>query len=125
VRTPDTSSLTLQNTLRRILEHYFKILGGVDFNDICEQFEGNDKLVCNALFSWVHGGSHGFLDDVHISSDSITIEAYLKVFEDIFRKLKHGAHYNMMMKKECIVLNILPLEEKIKASESNQQSAAA
>ncbi|MEL0587517.1 MAG: AAA family ATPase [Candidatus Thiodiazotropha sp. (ex. Lucinoma kazani)] len=30
VRNPDRSNLTIQNTLRRILENYFKILGGVE-----------------------------------------------------------------------------------------------
>jgi hypothetical protein len=31
-----------KNTLRRIFENYFKILGGVDLDTICAMFKGND-----------------------------------------------------------------------------------
>jgi wobble nucleotide-excising tRNase len=35
VRKPVRSNLAIQNTLRRILENYFKILGGIEFDDLC------------------------------------------------------------------------------------------
>lgn len=96
VRSQDHSNLTIQNTLRRILESYFKILGGVDPESICGMFEGKDKLICKSLFSWVNAGSHHALDDLYVSSDNST-EAYLRVFREIFEKSKHIAHYKMMM----------------------------
>lgn len=97
VRSPHHSNLTIQNTLRRILESYFKILGGVDPDSICGMFEGKDKLLCKSLFSWVNAGSHHALDDLYVSSDDSAAEAYLRVFREIFEKSKHIAHYKMMM----------------------------
>lgn len=97
VRKPDRSNLTIQNTLRRIIENYFKILGGVDLDDICDKFEGQDKLICRSLFSWVNAGSHFAYDDLYVSTDGTSIDTYLKVFRAIFDKTDHLAHYRMMM----------------------------
>ncbi len=97
VRRADRSKLTIQNTLRRILENYFKILGGVDFDKICVLFEGKEKLICKSLFSWVHDGSHYTHDDLYMSIDDSTVETYLQVFRAIFEKSGHTAHYKMMM----------------------------
>jgi wobble nucleotide-excising tRNase len=97
VRRPDKSVLTIQNTLRRIVENYFKILGGVDPDKLCAMFEGKNKLICKSLFSWVNDGSHFAHDDLYIAIDDSTIENYLKVFREIFNKAGHLAHYKMMM----------------------------
>ena len=97
VRRADRSKLTIQNTLRRILENYFKILGDVDPDNICAMFDGKDKLICRSLFSWVNDGSHFAHDDLYVSIDDSTIDAYLNVFKTIFDKSGHPAHYSMMM----------------------------
>jgi len=97
VRRTDRSNLTIQNTLRRILENYFKILGGVDPDKICGMFEGKEKLICKSLFSWVNDGSHFAHDDLYVSIDSSMVETYLNVFREIFKKSDHLAHYKMMM----------------------------
>ena len=97
VRKPDPTSHTIQNTLRRILESYFKVFGGVDPKQICDKFEGKDKLICNSLFSWVNCGSHGVDDDLFVSTDGVAVEAYLAVFRGIFKRTGHLAHYQMMM----------------------------
>jgi len=97
VRKSDRTNLTIQNTLRRILENYFKILGRIDLDKICEMFEGKEKLLCRSLVSWVHDGSHYAHDDLYVSIDEAMVEAYLKVFEAIFYKMKHEGHYQMMM----------------------------
>lgn len=97
VRRPDRSNLTIQNTLRRILENYFKILGGVDPDKICALFEGREKLIGKSLFSWVNDGSHFAHDDLYVSIDDSVVETYLKVFRAIFEKSDHLAHYKMMM----------------------------
>jgi len=98
VRKPDRSTMTIQNTLRRILESYFRILGGVDPDKICARFEGKEKLICKSLFSWVNAGSHQALEDVYTSIDDTTVDVYLQVFKEIFRKSDHFAHYQMMMR---------------------------
>jgi len=97
VKDPNRSSLTIQNTMRRILENYFKILGNLDNDEIIKQFEGKEKQVCQSLFSWVNDGSHFANDDLYVACDGGTVDFYLEVFKKIFDKSKHVAHYNMMM----------------------------
>jgi wobble nucleotide-excising tRNase len=97
VRNPDSSSLTIQNTLRRILENYFKFYGGIDPKEIVSKFSGKDQIICNTLLSWINDGSHYAHDDLFISMDTGIVEIYLKVFKEIFEKSGHFAHYNMMM----------------------------
>jgi wobble nucleotide-excising tRNase len=97
VRRTDRSNLTIQNTLRRILENYFKILGGVDPDRICGMFDGKEKFICKSLFSWVNDGSHFAHDDLYVSVDDTMVDTYLKVFRAIFDKSEHSAHYRMMM----------------------------
>ena len=97
VRNPDRSSLSIQNTLRRILENYFKILGNKHFDDVCNEFAGKQKLLCKSLFSWVNDGSHNAMEDLYISSTEAQVEGYLEVFKQIFYKTDHHAHYHMMM----------------------------
>jgi len=98
VRKTERSNLTIQNTLRRILENYFKFFGGVDPKDVCSKFTGKDKIICNSLLSWVNDGSHYAHDDLYMSIDHTTVDANLNVFRAIFEKSGHGAHYKMMMR---------------------------
>lgn len=97
VRKSERSNLSIQNTLRRILENYFKILGGIDFDQLSAMFEGREKIVCKSLCSWVHDGSHYAHDDLYITVDESMVDSYLKVFKAIFVKSGHDAHYRMMM----------------------------
>lgn len=97
VRRKDISKLTIQNTLRRILENYFKILGGVDLNRLSDKFDGKEKIIYKSLVSWINDGSHFAHDDLYVSLDEGQVDVYLKVFEDVFRKSGHHAHYKMMM----------------------------
>ena len=101
VRNPDRDNLSIQNTLRRILENYFKILGNVDPDRICEKFDGKEKLICRSLFSWVNDGSHFAHDSLYVSIDNSMVENYLSVFKRIFKKTDHLAHYNMMMGEDA------------------------
>lgn len=96
VRNPNRSNLSIQNTLRRILENYFKILGGVDPDKICAMFDGKEQIICRSLFSWVNDGSHFAHDDLYVS-DGLATDVYLNVFKAIFDKSEHAAHYKMMM----------------------------
>ncbi|GAA9991851.1 AAA family ATPase [Helicobacter pylori] len=92
------SCVSLQNVMRRIIEYYFRILGGIKYNDLSECFENiEEKRVCNSFISWFNDGSHGISDDLFVQSQDTSIETYLKVFENIFKKTGHEAHYKMMM----------------------------
>ncbi len=97
VRTSNLSSLSLQNTLRRILENYFTMWGGKSKDQICDLFDGRDKLICQSLFSWVNDGSHSIHDDLYINHGEQTNESYLCVFKSIFQKADQIGHYNMMV----------------------------
>jgi wobble nucleotide-excising tRNase len=98
VRNDTRNNATIQNTLRRILENYFKFLGSIPLDDIYESFEGEDKLKCKALCSWVNDGSHSTFDeDFYTPLDAAMIRKFLEVFKQIFQETGHIAHYNMMM----------------------------
>lgn len=87
-------SVTIENSLRRIIENYFKMFGGISPDDIINKLDDEDKMTAASLLSWSNAGSHGLNDDLYIAADS---EKYLKVFKIIFQRTKHIEHYNMMM----------------------------
>ena len=97
VRERRQGNLSIQNSLRRILESYFKILGGMDLDKIHDHFQGNEKLACRALMSWVNDGSHSAHDALYVAVEDQTIDIYLEVFRKIFEGHGHIEHYNMMM----------------------------
>ncbi|WRG09383.1 AAA family ATPase [Helicobacter pylori] len=95
----NASWVSLQNVMRRIIEYYFRILGGFKHNDsLSECFKNiEEKRVCNSFISWFNDGSHGISDGLFVQSQDTSIETYLKVFEKIFEITGHEAHYKMMM----------------------------
>ncbi len=97
LRREPKSPLTVQNTMRRILENYFKILGRIDFDKICDQFDGQQKAMCRSLFAWVNDGSHFAHDDAFYTFDQASMEVYLEIFKQVFAKAGQEAHYDMMM----------------------------
>lgn len=98
VRSEQRNNATIQNTLRRILESYFKLLGGIPLDKLYTRFDGDNKIKCKALCSWVNDGSHSVFDDDHYASlDNVTVSKYIEVFKQIFENSGHIAHYNMMM----------------------------
>lgn len=97
IKRSDTDATLLCNTMRRILEHYFKIVGQKEYEKIIDEFEGQDKLICKSLLAFVNEGSHGINDDFNISVDPDMIEKYKDVFKLIFQKAGQESHYYMMM----------------------------
>lgn len=99
VRRENRNKATIQNTLRRILENYFKLLGSIPLDDLYLRFEGDDKVKCKALCSWVNDGSHNafFDEDCYTPLSDAEISRYLDVFRNIFEETNQIAHYNMMM----------------------------
>lgn len=93
------NTATIFNTLRRILEYYFNILGGIKYEECINKFEGEDKVLCKSLISWINDGSHFIGDDLEMPMDVDKIGKYLKVFKLIFCNMGHEEHYNMMMRK--------------------------
>ncbi len=85
---------TLQSVMRRIIENNFKFFGNIDVNKIINKFDGNKKLQCRSLTSWLHDGSHSIHDDLNISSGEDAVDKYFQVFKSIFDKSSHIMHYN-------------------------------
>lgn len=98
-------ALTLQNTMRRILENYFKILGGIDTNHLVGQFEGLEKVQCQSLISWVNDGSHYAPDELYVAIGDNMAASYMKIFFKIFKVTRHDAHYKMMMGDDYVDLD--------------------
>lgn len=95
--------VSLQNTMRRIIEYYFKILGGINEDDIIECFTGEDKIICRSLFAWINEGSHEVFDDINIQITDENINKYKMIFKTIFEKTEHDKHYNMMMNNQDLL----------------------
>lgn len=96
-KNPNTDSALICNTMRRILEHYFNVIGHLDYNKIIDSFTGQDKLICKSLLPFINTGSHFINDDFHISIDKDMVDKYKEIFRLIFEKTHQIAHYNMMM----------------------------
>jgi wobble nucleotide-excising tRNase len=108
---PDESSVGLQNVMRRILENYFRVLGGIDDSVIISQFEGEQQIICRSLFSWINEGSHSIIEESEFSPSGMSIDAYLEVFEQIFTRSDNRGHYTMMMGVELEVPDgAIPIE---------------
>ena len=66
------SSVTIENTMRRIIENYFKILGNYGDDDLIKKFETQEEkeicrsLICRSLICWINDGSHSISDDLFI-----------------------------------------------------------
>lgn len=94
----NTSLITTQNIMRRILENYFSMLGKTKDDAIVDSFATiEEKMICRSLLSWINDGSHSIPDDLYIDSYTDSIDRYKQIFRDIFIKMGHEAHYNMMM----------------------------
>jgi len=92
------SGITIQNTMRRILENFFSILGNKRDDFLIGKFQTQEEReICRSLLSWVNEGSHTFSDDLYIEAPDGMIVKYLKVFQDIFKHTRNIGHYNMMM----------------------------
>ena len=92
----------IENTLRRILENYFKVLGDIDLDGLHDKFAGADKLICKSLLSWVNAGSHFVDDPLFVSHGDVTHETFLRIFKEIFLKMGHQGHYDMMMRSGAV-----------------------
>ncbi len=90
-------NITIQNTMRRIIEIYFKFFGDHDDEYLIGSFKDCEKKqICSSLMDWLNDGSHVNPDGSCTDLDN-SIDIYIVVFEDIFKNTNHHAHYKMMM----------------------------
>lgn len=96
------SGITIQNTMRRIIENYFKILGRFSDEDILSKFENlQEQQVCTSLLHWINDGSHCLPDDLYVQHPDDSTELYMSVFKKVFEYADHLSHYNMMMGEQA------------------------
>ncbi len=101
IKQPEKASrANIFNSMRRILEYYFDIIGGLDYDNLIKSFDGEERLICNSLISFVNANSHSIADDFVIGFSEEDIDKYLMVFKKIFVNSNHGAHYDMMMARD-------------------------
>ena len=100
LNSPNISHTTCYNTMRRILEYYFNIIGANNYEKLINQFEGNEKYVCRTLISIINDNSHDITDDLFYDFNKDNIETHKKIFKLIFEKLGHSQHYDMMSQIE-------------------------
>jgi wobble nucleotide-excising tRNase len=94
----NNSGITIQNTMRRILEHFFSILGNKRDDFLINKFDSpEEKEICRSLLCWINEGSHTFNDDLYVEVPDNTIEKYLNVFKEIFIHTNNSGHYDLMM----------------------------
>lgn len=98
VATKESPDLAL-NAMRRILEHYFNIIGGYNYDELINKLEGTDKIVCRSLVANINDGSHSVFDCYDYSVEYENIESYCRVFKMIFEFTGQLSHFNMMMNK--------------------------
>ncbi len=92
------SGIALQNTMRRIIENYFRLLGKYRDDIILSNFSTEEeRTICRSLLAWINDGSHSIGDALFIEAQEDQLDKYFKVFEDIFKVTDHHAHYKMMM----------------------------
>jgi len=103
-------ALTIQNTMRRILENYFKILGNIDTSFIIGKFEGQEKVQCQSLISWVNDGSHYSPDELYVAISDGMAHNYMRIFFKVFKVMDHMPHYKMMMGRNFVDLD--PVENE-------------
>lgn len=92
------SGITIQNTMRRVLENFYSILGNKKDDFLINKFESKEeKDICRSLLSWTNEGSHTLPDDLYIEAPDDTIVKYIEVFKNIFYLTENKGHYLMMM----------------------------
>lgn len=70
--------ITIQNSMRRILEYYFQFLGGIDIKNLHKNIilkNKSDISIYRSLMSWVNSGSHSTFDDCfYVENDSTMLK---------------------------------------------------
>jgi wobble nucleotide-excising tRNase len=99
IKNSNSDNISIQNSMRRIIEFYFKFLANLKDDELIEKFEEKNKAICQSLIAWINIGSHEIIDDFNISIQPENIEKYKQVFKQIFEHTGHVEHYNMMMGK--------------------------
>ena len=99
----DHSIMTIQNTMRKIYETYFRFLGHYNDDEVLSGFQDiHEKEICRSLLCWVNDGSHCVQDDYFAMPEEELVDKYMDIFRRIFIVTNHEGHYKMMMGVKAI-----------------------
>lgn len=92
------SFVSIQNTMRRIIEYYFGMLGNRKYDYVIKKFDSiEEQQICKSLFYWINDGSHTIPDDLYFDGNPDSIDKYKMIFKRVFEVTGNESHYNMMM----------------------------
>lgn len=94
------SNPSLANTMRRIIEHYFRILGGKEPSCYYDGATKEEKTCILALMSWLNSNSHSSFDDYAATANMYSTENFMEAFRQIFICNNQIGHYDMMMSRD-------------------------
>ena len=101
IKKENIDCVSLQNSMRRIIEFYFNTLANLDEEELINSFEDDaDKIICRSLIAWINIGSHEVFDDINFSVQETSTEKYKAIFKKVFEITGHISHYRMMMGTE-------------------------
>ena len=103
--TDDRQSVSVRNTIRRILETYFSFVGGLNLDEALQQLDPADRSLGRSLLLWVHSGSHILSDDAECSDSGSYLNHYLRVLYRIFESNGQADHFIYMANKSEIALD--------------------
>lgn len=98
-KTDNIVSASVQNSMRRVLEVYFKLIGDVESN-VVDKLDVDFQLPAKSLLSWINDGSHQIRWDLDSAQTNLDNAVHFRVFEEIFRVTGQIGHYNMMMSRD-------------------------
>lgn len=94
------SCITVQNVMRRILEHYLQFYSSMNFDKLLDKFQdGRERVIFMSLISWLHDGSHSIADDINVVVSNEEVSQYMNVFHKVFFFLDQEEHYKKFMKE--------------------------
>lgn len=104
VRARNSDAVGVQNAMRRILEHYFKLYEGLKFDEIIIDLPDEMKGPGQVLISFLHDGSHNVFDDFLVVSSDEQLDLYRQVFHRVFKAAGQEAHYKRQMGEAYVEL---------------------
>ncbi len=96
-KTYQTSAASVLNNMRRILEFYLSHICDCSLNELTKEFQGEEKLIYQALTKYLHEGSHNVFDDFDVSLHGLDVKKCVGVFERTFKLMGHSDHCRLMM----------------------------
>lgn len=94
----DLTPVGLENVARRIIEWYFRTLGGIPSHERPGDLAPEDDHVISMFHTWANAGSHTIVDDVDQTVHLGGTLQFLKLLRRYFDLMSHSSHFEMMVR---------------------------